>query len=465
MRRLMLTSLLVCLWLAKKGQGDLQDILGQLHTEFAVRLYRQLAETENNSNLIVSPASVAVSLGLLQLGSRGNTLAQLETALGYNVNAHIQMKPNDGVMPNLTPSYKLVHAASCPSVNTVHHGLLITYVETSTCLFTDGLKPCKDLGVQGFLLRMQEDMTNSSHSTRVLLACALFVHRDVQLSPAFARHSSAWANSTVQQANFTRPNRSREQINLWVSTHTAGEIRNLLSCDLTGWGVRQMALVSAMFFRGTWQRQFLLSETQSLPFSLADGSTVKVPMMHQMTDVNFGKYAVVELFYLGDAVSLFVVLPTERKTPLSLIEPHVSAHTVMLWTASLRRTKIDIFLPRFKIQNNLNLKSVLPALGVSDVFNPTVANFKGISGRDSLYVSEATHEAKIEVTEVGTKAAAATAMVLLKRSRAPVFKADRPFLFFLRQSSTGKRILSHGINSQSGENNSLVLQTQKENPC
>nr|XP_015219622.1 PREDICTED: serpin E3 isoform X2 [Lepisosteus oculatus] len=376
MRRLMLTSLLVCLWLAEKGQGDLQDILGQLHTEFAVRLYRQLAETENNSNLIVSPASVAVSLGLLQLGSRGNTLAQLETALGYNVN---------------------------------------------------------DLGVRGFLLRMQEDMTNSSHSTQVLLACALFVHRDVQLSPAFARHGSAWANSTVQQANFTRPNQSREQINLWVSAHTAG------------WGVRQMALVTAMFFRGTWQRQFLLSETQSLPFSLADGSTVKVPMMHQMTDVNFGqfhtpteyRYAVVELFYLGDAVSLFVVLPTERKTPLSLIEPHVSAHTVMLWTASLRRTKIDIFLPRFKIQNNLNLKSVLPAFGVSDVFDPTVANFKGISGRDSLYVSEATHEAKIEVTEVGTKAAAATAMVLLKRSRAPVFKADRPFLFFLRQSSTG----------------------------
>lgn len=60
--------------------------MGELHTRFAVSLYQTLTETENNSNLIMSPLSVSLSLGLLQLGARGNTLAQLEGTLGYNVN-------------------------------------------------------------------------------------------------------------------------------------------------------------------------------------------------------------------------------------------------------------------------------------------------------------------------------------------------------------------------------------------
>uniref|UniRef100_A0A3P9N677 Serpin peptidase inhibitor, clade E (nexin, plasminogen activator inhibitor type 1), member 3 n=1 Tax=Poecilia reticulata TaxID=8081 RepID=A0A3P9N677_POERE len=103
---------------------------------------------------------------------------------------------------------------------------------------------------------------------------------------------------------------------------------------------------------------------------------------------------------------------------------------------------MDIFLPRFRMQNKFSLRSVLPALGVSDAFNPTAADFTGISVEEGLYVSDAVHEVRIEVTEDGTKAAAATvfiipAMVLLKRSRAPVFKADRPFLFLLRQVNTG----------------------------
>ena len=89
MCRLSMTSLLACLWLMTgscQGNGSLQDSMSQLHTEFAVSLYQRLTETENKSNLIVSPVSVSLSLGLLQLGARRNTLAQLEAGLGYNAN-------------------------------------------------------------------------------------------------------------------------------------------------------------------------------------------------------------------------------------------------------------------------------------------------------------------------------------------------------------------------------------------
>lgn len=95
MCRLPAASLLICLWLVERIQGDgsFQDSMAELHTRFAVSLYQTLAETENTSDLIVSPLSVSVSLGLLQLGARGNTLAQLEGTLGYNVKGRFPFFP------------------------------------------------------------------------------------------------------------------------------------------------------------------------------------------------------------------------------------------------------------------------------------------------------------------------------------------------------------------------------------
>lgn len=95
MCRLPAASLLVCLWLVDRLQGNssFQDSMDELHTRFAVSLYQTLAETENGSDLIVSPLSVSVSLGLLQLGARGNTLAQLEGTLGYNVKGRFRFPP------------------------------------------------------------------------------------------------------------------------------------------------------------------------------------------------------------------------------------------------------------------------------------------------------------------------------------------------------------------------------------
>lgn len=88
MHQLFVTSLLVCLCLMEHchGNSSLGNSLSDLHTRFGVSLYKTLAETENNSNLIASPASISLCLGLLQLGARGNTLAQLEGTLGYDVN-------------------------------------------------------------------------------------------------------------------------------------------------------------------------------------------------------------------------------------------------------------------------------------------------------------------------------------------------------------------------------------------
>lgn len=95
MCRLPVASLIICFWLVERSycNSSLQDSMRELHTRFAISLYQTLTETENNSNLIVSPISVSLSLALLQLGARGNTLAQLEGTLGYNVNGRFLIFP------------------------------------------------------------------------------------------------------------------------------------------------------------------------------------------------------------------------------------------------------------------------------------------------------------------------------------------------------------------------------------
>ncbi|NWS97220.1 SERP3 protein, partial [Mionectes macconnelli] len=379
-----------------KGNCISDDELKELKTEFAVNLYRHISEAENRTNLVVSPASVAVSLELLQFGAQGNTLTELQDALGYNV-----------------------HGIYC----------LKKY------LF--------------FLHTAYEGAADSSQGTVVQLACSLFVDAGVQLSPRFAAHAARWANSSLQQTNFTDPNRTTAQIQEWITSNLAdGDVRGM-PLETARSSLSQVALVSTMYFRSTWQKKFSLMDTQMLPFTTSEGSTLKVPTMHHTAEVNYGQFqtaaleafSVVELPYVGEKLSMFLVLPNHKRTPLSQIESHLSAKDITLWANSLKRRRMDIFLPRFSIQSLFDLKTVFSALGITDAFDPITANFKGISEQDSLYISEVIHKAEIEITEDGTKASGATAMVLLKRSRTPIFKADRPFTFFLRQANTGMHAL------------------------
>ncbi|KFP98556.1 Serpin E3, partial [Leptosomus discolor] len=313
-----------------KGNCISYDELKDLKTEFAINLYQQVSEAENRTNLVVSPASVAVSLELLQFGAQGNTFTELQDALGYNIHDQI---------------------------------------------------------VQDFLHAVYEGAINSSQGTVVQLACSFFVDASVQLSPIFASRAVGWANSSLQQTNFTDPNRTTAQTQDWITGNLGDGDMHGMPLGSAVSPLSQVTLVSTMYFKSTWQKKFSFMDTQMLPFTTAEGSNLKVPTMHHTAEVNYGQFqtaalegfSVVELPYLGEKLSMFLVLPSHKRTSLSRIESHLSAKTITLWANSLKRTKMDIFLPRFSIQSLLDLKTVFSALGIRDAFDPITANFKGIS--------------------------------------------------------------------------------------
>ncbi|XP_045884124.1 serpin E3 [Meles meles] len=374
------------------GQGDLREDLTLLKTELALRLYQDAAAPRNGTNVVISPAGVSLPLEILQFGAQGNTGQQLVQVLGY----------------------------------TVH-----------------------DRRVKEILRTAYTTLPTSGQGTRMELACTLFVQAGTPVSPCFVEQISRWANSSVEPVHLSESSGTGMQAKEWASRKIAGDDPGGPTWEHGGGaGLAQLALVSTMSFQSTWRQRFSSRDTQLLPFTSAQGLVLQVPMMYQMAEVNYGQFQdpaghqvrVLELPYLGSTVSLLLVLPRDKDTPLSLIEPHLTATILHVWTSSLRRARMDVFLPRFRIQNHFNLKSILNSWGVTDLFDPLKANLKGISGHDDFYVSEAIHKAKIEVSEEGTEASTAAALLLLKRSRIPFFKADRPFFFFLREPDTGRTV-------------------------
>nr|XP_040137915.1 serpin B9-like [Ictidomys tridecemlineatus] len=154
----------------------------------------------------------------------------------------------------------------------------------------------------------------------------------------------------------------------------------------------RLVLVNAIYFQGTWDETFDKACTKEMPFKI------------------------------------------------NQVENNLTFEKFIAWTeaASLQNTEVEVFLPRFKLQEDYEMKSVLQRLGMVDAFQPGQADFSAMSTETDLCLSKVVHKSVMEVNEEGTEAAAATAIniVLFGSSCKPTFRADHPFLFFIRHNET-----------------------------
>ena len=102
------------------------------------------------------------------------------------------------------------------------------------------------------------------------------------------------------------------------------------------------------------------------------------------------------------------------------------------------KEEVDVFLPRFKLEENYDMEDVLRSLGMTDAFEQATADFTGMSSARDLFLSKVMHKSFVEVNEEGTEAAATTAAIMKLRCAriTPRFCADHPFLFFIQHSKT-----------------------------
>ncbi len=359
---------------------------------FAFTLYKRLANNVDG-NVFFSPLSISGALGMVYAGAGGDTRDQMKTALSFD---------NLGTDTGIHSGFRdLLEALDDPASNYT--------LDIANRLFAAN---------QG--LNLQADYQSTTRD---------YYKADVELMD--------FRND---------PDGSREDINNWVKDNTNDKIQDLLPegsiTEETG-----SVLVNAIYFKGLWRIPFDPDDTAPEPFYVTPVSPVQMDMMSLFhIRLDYLEYRdwdckILELPYEGDKASMIILLPNE-KDGLGRLEEAVTMETFNSALDQLQSESVYLKLPKFKLELPINLKAYLMSLGMEDLFDPDKADLSGINGKKDLVVTEAIHKAYVDVTEEGTEAAAATAIITVvstsvQSSKAKKFVADRPFMFCLRDTETG----------------------------
>ncbi|XP_071005863.1 leukocyte elastase inhibitor-like isoform X2 [Oncorhynchus clarkii lewisi] len=366
------------------------------NTAFALELYRTLGQT-NTGNVFISPFSISSALAMVYLGAKGDTAAQMAKVLSFNLtkDVHTDFQTLNGDINSPSASYILKLA------NRLY-----------------GEKTCN------FLTEFLE----STHK---------FYHADMKAVDFLGAAEEA-----------------RGEINGWVEQQTANKIKDLLKPGTVS-AMTRLALVNAIYFKGNWLNRFDQKDTKEMPFKLNQNESKPVQMMHQMKKFPFNyvpdyNLQIVELPYVDEELSMFVLLPeeaTDGSDPLVKLERELTMEKLDEWTSRNNMdtgTEVIVHLPKFKLEEDYELNKPLTQLGMKDVFEGGRADLSGMNGEGGLFLSTVAHKAFVEVNEEGTEAAAATAgIVAFCMIREEHFTADHPFLFFIRHNKS-KSILFLG---------------------
>jgi serine protease inhibitor len=363
-----------------QGYDDVKALVTG-NTTFALDLYRELRGDEGN--LFFSPYSISAALGMTYAGARGNTGAQMARVLHFALD-----------QDRLHPAFASVEAR---------------------------LGAVQDRG-----------------DVRLRVANSLWPQEGYPLLDEFLALTERFYGVVITPLDYNEPEVARRTINAWVEERTEGRIEGLIP---PGTLLALLVLVNAVAFKGNWARQFDEGLTRDAPFWLTAKDQVRVPLMQQLGTFGYAQVDglhILELPYAGDDVSMVVFLPSEIDG-LAALEDSLNVESLNRWMGRLRASEVQVYLPRFEMRCGFRLGARLKAVGMTDAFDDS-ADFSGIDGTLSLYISAVLHQAYVDVNEEGTEAAAATAVVMAPKGiplPSPTFRADHPYLFLIRERTTG----------------------------
>ncbi|XP_057318329.1 serpin A11-like [Microplitis mediator] len=326
--------------------------------KFSNRFYSALAEHESD-NLICSPLSVYVALGMASYGARGNTKKQLVSALKF---------PHDKTIAKREIQYLL-------------------------------------------------DSLNNVRRAELKLVNKIFTTNKFELNPKFKKITKKYFGSEVKRVDFTNVEKTVKTINNLCANESNNHITDVVeSSDIAG---AEMVLVNAVYFKGKWAEKFNPKWTNPYPFDIDEKTTKDVPMMYNVAQFYWGhiravKSRFIKLPYESDekkeAIEMIIVLPDSG---VDVREVEHNIYKINFTQLEGSTMKMALHLPKFKIKSKFDLKPALQDVGITEIFEDT-ADFSGIIKNTKLKVSKIIQKAFIEVNEEGTEAAAVTAVMTMK---------------------------------------------------
>ena len=349
---------------------------------FAFDLLREVNRDRADSNVFLSPLSVAMSLGMTMNGAAGETFDEMRSALGFGAATH-----------------------------------------------EETLRAYKSL---------IELLRNLDPQVQFELANAIWTRQEFApfVEPAFLDEARNYFDAEVGMLDFAAP-AAVTTINDWARTHTNGKIDHVID-GIDDWIV--MLLANAIYFKGDWRERFDKAHTRPESFALRSGTTTTVPTMQRdgaLRRAGVPQGTVIDLSYGGDAWSMTILLPD----PGVDVNAFIAGLTPDTWnaaTTSLNDWSGDLHMPKFKLAWSGRLNEPLKSLGMRRAFVPYGADFTRISHTmgDQLYIDFVKHDTYVDVNEEGTEAAAATTTGVGIVCACGVH-IDRPFVFAIRERLSG----------------------------
>ncbi len=252
---------------------------------------------------------------------------------------------------------------------------------------------------------------------------------------------SANYGAGLQIVDFRDKDATLKIINDWVEEQTNARIKDLLSREALTPATR-LVLTNAIYFKANWASQFKEKDTADAPFYLQDGSSQSVKMMFQQADfayVRNQQFDAVALPYEGGNFSMILLMPNGQS--LEEFEKTLTPEVLNILPSSRASAKMQLYVPKFGMEQSLSLVETLQNLGMKSAFEDT-ADFSGMTGSKDLKISDVVHKAFLQVNEGGTEAAAATGVVIGLTSAMPPeevieMRFDHPFLLMIRDNNTG----------------------------
>jgi serpin B len=293
-------------------------------------------------------------------------------------------------------------------------------------------------------LQSQLGESGNKKGIELNIANALWAQRGHAFLPAFMEVANGEYRANLNQADFTTgAEAARIEVNSWVAQKTKDKIQDLLPPGSLH-ALTRLVLVNAIYFKGAWAKPYTKAETATQPFHLSTARQIDAPLMHHFDEVRYvesSDFQAVELPYGAGELAMLVVLP-RQVDGCGQLEKQLTPALLSESLGQMRRQKVEIFLPRFKLESGLNLVPTLASMGMLDAFGQK-ADFSGMDGTKQLFISGVFHKAWGEVNEEGTEAAAATAVAIRANAIVkappppPVFRADHPFIFLIRDTRSG----------------------------
>jgi serine protease inhibitor len=477
--------------LAAEPEKPPTNIAVTANSDFGLDLYRQLAKASPGKNLFFSPYSMSSALAMAAEGARGATAEEMGKALRFPAAAR-RIGDDAQLLPWNTA---LIHTGMA-ELNRQLKGQDNTppAIREKIALLrkelTEVQKRMNEIGRERF---DQEAWKVSEKGAKIVgelnsllaqvdqyelrVANGLWGEKDYPFRQEFLKTLyDNYATGGIASMDFRNdPEGARQKINGWCKEQTNGCVTDPLppgSIDNT----TRLVLANAIYFLGKWadpfaanltyDENFTLDKTQRLKTPMmhkrfawtayaafnADGSYFDTPSMYNPRKIDLSKFypgeqgfLMAEFPYKGGQIAMTVLAPRSAEG-LGNLEKLFTPDHLRAWLGRLQGRQVHVALPKFKLQTSYEMKEPLQALGMAGAFEKGKADFRGmVAGDDLMWLGQVFHKAFVEVNEKGTEAAAfsgvlaptAPAHVPTKVPFIPEFKADRPFLFLIRDCKSG----------------------------